>query len=256
MFVHENSCLIKIINNMIECTINGKSAALNLSNEQLQVLVSGKFGDGCLSTPKTCMDNSMYSTNCIHKEYIDYKEKLLGDLASKSNFLLNNGYAKKPIWCLHTHVNPDITTIKNMNIEDALSLLDDLGIALWFYDDGSLHKTKLFYNLNTQGFSEEVNKELFVPFFLKFGIKAKPTIERKKDGREFWYLRVGKYDGAYEISELLNKYKVNCFNYKVWSSETIQNWSKLQEWLKSGNNSNCSTKKKSMILKKIEQGEL
>ena len=60
MFVHENSCLIKIINNMIECTINGKSAALNLSNEQLQVLVSGKFGDGCLSTPKTCMDNSMY----------------------------------------------------------------------------------------------------------------------------------------------------------------------------------------------------
>ena len=47
MFVHENSCLIKIINNMIECTINGKSAALNLSNEQLQVLVSGKFGDGC-----------------------------------------------------------------------------------------------------------------------------------------------------------------------------------------------------------------
>ena len=32
---------------MIECTINGKSAALNLSNEQLQVLVSGKFGDGC-----------------------------------------------------------------------------------------------------------------------------------------------------------------------------------------------------------------
>ena len=53
-------------------------------------------------------------------------------------------------------------------------------------------------------------------------------------------------------TELLNKYKVDCFNYKVWSSETIQNWSKLQEWLKSGNNSNCSTKKKSMILKKIE----
>lgn len=31
---------------MIKCTINGQSAALNLSNEQLQVLVSGKFGDG------------------------------------------------------------------------------------------------------------------------------------------------------------------------------------------------------------------
>lgn len=31
---------------MIECTVNGQPAALNLSNEQLQVLLTGKFGDG------------------------------------------------------------------------------------------------------------------------------------------------------------------------------------------------------------------
>lgn len=241
---------------MIKCTINGQSAALNLSNEQLQVLVSGKFGDGHLYTPKTCKDNSIYSTNCIHKEYIDYKIKLLGDLVSNSNYTEKNGYAKKPIWSMYTHVNPDITTIKNLSIEDSLNLLDDLGIALWFYDDGSLHKTKLFYNLNTQGFSEEINKDLFVPFFFKYGIKAVPTIDRKKDGREFWYLRIGKYDGAYEISEILNKYRVNCFDYKIWSSETIQNWSKMQEHLKSTNNLNCSTRKKAVIMKKIEQGEL
>lgn len=36
---------------MINCTINGKSATLNLSNKQLQVLLTGKFGDGYLSTP-------------------------------------------------------------------------------------------------------------------------------------------------------------------------------------------------------------
>ena len=45
---------------MINCTINGKSATLNLSNKQLQVLLTGKFGDGCLSTPKTCKDNSKF----------------------------------------------------------------------------------------------------------------------------------------------------------------------------------------------------
>lgn len=39
---------------MINCTINGKSATLNLSNKQLQVLLTGKFGDGYLSTPKSC----------------------------------------------------------------------------------------------------------------------------------------------------------------------------------------------------------
>ena len=170
--------------------------------------------------------------------------------------MAKNGYAQKPIYRLYTHVDPDIQLIGNMSIEEGLNLMDDLGLAIWFYDDGSLHKTDLFYNLNTQAFSEEVNRDLFVPFLKNFGIIAKPTIERKKDGREFWYLRIGRYDGAYEISQILNKYPVNCYNYKVWSSETIQNWSKLQEWLKNNNGLNFSTRKKSNILRKIEKGEL
>lgn len=237
-------------------TNNGQSAALNLSNEQLQVILTGKFGDGCLSTPKTCKDTSMYLTNCIYEEYIDFKKELLGDLFSKKHFHKVNGYTSNSIYSLYTHTNRDIMTIKNMSIEEALNLINDLGIALWFYDDGSLHKDKLFYNLNTQAFSEEINKDLFVPFFKKFDILAKPTIERKKDGREFWYLRIGKYDGADKISQLLNKYYVSCYDYKIWSSETIQNWSKLQEWLKSNNGLNFSTRKKANILKKIEKGEL
>lgn len=237
---------------MIECTINGQSAALNLSNQQLQVLISGKFGDGCLTTPKTCVDNSIYMTNCKYKEYIEYKDKLLNNLVSKCSMIEKNGFNQTPIWTLRTHVNPDITKIKNMSIEEALSLLDELGLTLWFYDDGSLHKTKLFYNLNTQAYSEEVNRELFVPKLKEFGIDAKPTIERKKDGREFWYLRIGKYDGAYEISELLKKYYVSCYDYKIWSSETIQIWSKMQEYLKSNDILNCSTRKKAVIFKKIE----
>lgn len=240
----------------MENTKNGQSAALNLSNEQLQVILTGKFGDGTLSTPKTCVDNSLYHTNCIHEEYINFKIKLLGDLASSKSCIAKNGYSQTPIWQFHTHVNPDITKIKNMSIEEALSLMDDLGLALWFYDDGSLHKTKLFYNLNTQAFSEEINRDLFVPYLAKYNIIAKPTIERKKDGREFWYLRIGRYEGAYEISQILNKYHVNCYDYKIWSSETIQNWSKLQEWLKSTGKTNCTTRMKSMALKKIEQGEL
>jgi hypothetical protein len=139
-----------------------------------------------------------------------------------------------------------------MDIETALNLMDDLGVALWFYDDGSLHKTKLFYNLNTQAFSQEINQDLFVPFLSKFGIFAKPTIERKRDGREFWYLRISRYEGAYEITQLLNKYPVHCYNYKVWSSETIQNWSKLQEQLKSIDATNLSIRSIAAMLRRIE----
>lgn len=238
------------------CTNNGQSAALNLSNEQLQVLLTGVFGDGSISLPKTCKDNSIYSTCCIHEEYINFKIKLLGGLVSKKFYTKENGFSKTPIWRFHTHADRNIDIIRTLDIEQALNLMDELGIALWFYDDGSLHKSKYFYNLNTQAFSKEVNKDLFVPFFKKFNINAIPTIERKKDGREFWYLRIGKYDGAFEISQILNKYPINCYNYKVWSSETIQNWSKLQEWLKSNDGLNFSSRKKANILKKIENGEL
>lgn len=234
-------------------TNNGQSAALSLTNEQLQVILTGKFGDGCLSTPKTCKDNSIYSSNCKYEEYVDFKMKLLGNLASSKSFLKENGFSKKPIWQFHTHVNSDITKIKNMSIEESLKLMNELGLALWFYDDGSLHKTKLFYNLNTQSFPKEVNEDLFIPFLKNFGIDAKSTIERKKDGREFWYLRVGKYDGAYEISSILSKYPVSCYHYKVWSPETIQIWSKLQEELKRTNNLDCSTRKKAIIFKKLEE---
>lgn len=59
-----------------------------------------------------------------------------------------------------------------------------------------------------------------------------------------------------QVLNILNKYPVDCYNYKVWSSETILNWSKMQEYLKSTDNLNCSTRKKAVILKKIEQGKL
>ena len=77
---------------MIECTINGQSAALNLSNQQLQVLISGKFGDGCLTTPKTCVDNSIYMTNCKYKEYIEYKGKTY---EFEANFKLQKEFRKE-----------------------------------------------------------------------------------------------------------------------------------------------------------------
>lgn len=234
----------------------GQSAALNFTREQLQVLISGKFGDGHLTMPRTENGHSYYTTNCKYEEYINYKASLLGSLVSKKSLVTKNGYSETPIWVLNTHADSQITKIRNMDIASSLALLDELGVALWFYDDGSLHKTKLFYNLNTQAFSKEINEDIFVPFLKKFGILAKPTVEHKKDGREFWYLRISRYEGADVISSILNRHFVNCYNYKIWSPETIQNWSKMQEYLKSIGNSNCSNMKKAKILKKIELGEL
>lgn len=206
---------------------------LCLNNEQKQVIVSGIFGDGYISP--NSKQGAYYMTNCKYKEYLEFKKNLLGELCYTTNInsIEHNGYSQTKIYTLRTRKDTIINEIRNMPLEDLLNELDELGIAMWIYDDGSLHKDKLFYNINTQLFPKEIQERLFIPLFNKFNIFPKVTIERKKDGREFYYLRVSKYEGAYEISRILEKYPLECYAYKRWSSETIQKWSKLQEQLKS-----------------------
>ncbi|HMT01749.1 MAG TPA: hypothetical protein PKD00_00325 [Burkholderiales bacterium] len=204
-----------------------------LNEDTKQLLLTAKLGDGHLTIPKNSNSNSCYYTNCIYKEYLEHKKSILRDLSFDITYVEKNGYAGKPIFCLSSKKHVEITKIKNMSLEDTLSSLNDYGIALWFYDDGSLHKDKLFYNLNTHSFSKEIQENLFIPFFNKYNIFPKVTKEIKKNGNIYYYLRISKFEGAYEISEILNKYKINCYSYKVWSSETSQKWRKLQVQLKS-----------------------
>ena len=203
----------------------------SLSREQLQVFLTSQLGDGCIFTSTS--NSTYYITNCKYEEYIDFKISLLGEWFKNKRVINENGFAKTSIWEMRSKSSNLLLSIKNAQIEDIINRLDELGIALWFYDDGSLHKTKLFYNLNTHKFSRETQEEIFIPFFNKFGIYPKLRTERKTDGRLFYYLSIGKYDGANKISEILSKYPINCYSYKRWSSETIQKWSKLQEKLKS-----------------------
>jgi hypothetical protein len=44
-------------------------------------------------------------------------------------------------------------------------------------------------------------------------------VERKKDGRVFNYLYVGKYNGADKISSILKKHKVLSYSYKIWDED-------------------------------------
>lgn len=223
----------------------------NLNENQMQVLLTGKFGDGHFTTPKTQKSNSQYITNCVNKVYLEFKKSLLGKLVTHNIYsYINQGYKCATIYKFETVCHPSITYLRGLSVEKSLNLLNDLGIALWFYDDGSLHNSKLFYNLNTQSFSEEIQNDLFIPKLKQFGIKAKCTREVKKDGREFFYLRISKYEGAYEISELLRKFYVKCYDYKLWSSETSQQWRKVQENLKS-TDKDISHKMLGALMKKV-----
>lgn len=209
----------------------GNQQLYNLTEEQLQVFLTAHLGDGHIATSNT--NSTYYVTNSINEEYIDFKSHLLQDLSKKKSFNPHNGFCQTPIWTLRSKSQKFLKDIKSFSLETVLENLTELGVALWFYDDGSLHKRKDFYNLNTQKFSREIQENLFIPFFQKLGINPVLTIERKKDGREFWYLRIGVNNGADKISAILEKYPLVCFKYKRWSSETILRRSRGQEASKS-----------------------
>mgnify|MGYP001049408450 CR=1 FL=1 len=202
----------------------------NLTNNQLQVILSGILGDGFLTKFK--FKNSYFTTCCKYEEYIDFKKNLLSELFINKTYKKENGFCKTPIYVLRSKSDNRLTNLSTLSLKEILNSLDDLGLAMWIYDDGSLHKNKLFYNINTHSFSKEDQEKYLIPFLNKYNIYPKLTKEVKKDGRMFYYLRISKYEGAYEINKILEKYKIDCYNYKLWSSETIRNWSKLQVQLK------------------------
>ena len=205
----------------------------NLDENVRQLLLTAKLGDGHLTTPKNINSNSSYITNCKHLEYLQFKQKILKDLSFEIGKTDKNGFSQTPIYILTSKKHSEITKIRNMSIEETVNNLDEFGIALWFYDDGSLHNKSFFYNLNTHKFSKDIQEEIFIPFFNKHNIFPKVTKEVKKDGRVFHYLRISRFEGSYEISEILKKYPIKCYSYKVWSSEASQRGRKAQACLKS-----------------------
>lgn len=223
-----------------------------LNDAQKQVILTSRLGDGCLYKERKML-NYYYVTNSKSLEYITFKKELLGNLVTENiKYLAKNGYSQTYIYSLRSITNPAFKIIKNAPLENILNQLNDLGLALWFYDDGSLHKTKEYYNLYTNKFTLEEHENILVPYFENLGLIPKIRIDRKKDGRVFYYLSFSKYEGAYYITCILKKYLIEYYSYKIWSSETIQKWSKLQEELKSTNSFDLTSRQLSARMKNIK----
>lgn len=184
------------------------------TNEHKQLLISGILGDGCLR------DSGAILFSCIHKEYMEMKAKLVNLPLESVKFSKNAGYKKDgTIYKLVLGVSKLGKVLYTKPLSEVVEDIDELGLAMWFYDDGSRHKKHNFYNINTHSFSLEDQEKVLIPLLNRFGIYPSIMPERKKDGRVFHYLYVSKYNGADKISKILKKYPLECYSYKAWSDE-------------------------------------
>lgn len=195
---------------------------MEISNEQKQLMLSGLLGDGSIK-------HSHVTFNCMYREYMVYKRKLAGNLAKSEVIEMDNlGYKKgSKIYNFSMKLNEYSKYLIEKPLSETITELDELGLALWIMDDGSLHKKNYFYNINTHSFTREQEENILIPKLNGFGIYPKILTEKKQDGRLFSYLYVSKWNGAMVISRILRKYMVDCYKYKLIPEEIENAYFKL-----------------------------
>lgn len=124
-----------------------------VSNTQLQAIVGGLLGDACIFRIKDKNNGKLYNArllfnHCLaQEEYLKWKYSLLGDLCNKPvRRVKQTGYGAGSLACrVESRCSPvlnpfyDLFDKPKRVTRKALNLLDPLGLAIWYMDDGTLN---------------------------------------------------------------------------------------------------------------------
>ena len=192
-------------------------------NNSEQIIIGTLLGDGHI----TKKNQLSFSHTVKYKEYASYKASFL----SKTTFSINKenkcsltkNSVSKPLIIYRTECAREFEDLRNkLYIDgkktiplDFLNKLQDLGLAIWFMDDGSLHyehskiKTPL-YRLHTEGFCE-VSMQNILDFFNKRGFTPKQYKRENCNGSVLYF---NKYDSD-KIGKIIAQYAPECMQYKT-----------------------------------------
>ena len=184
----------------------------------INIFRNAMFGDGHITKPNSKGTVELIFSSTI-KSSIELKAKLLNSNVKLRN-QHENAYGKKPIYTTTKRMFPE-----NQNILEQINNLTIQDFYLWLIDDGSIHKTKKFMNLNSHSLTRAENLELSWFLWHTHGIETRVYPEKKKDGRLFWY----QYIPRAQVESILPEFKqfiithnLKGFEYKVCeTSETI-----------------------------------
>ena len=154
------------------------------------------------------------------RNYVFWKYEMLKNLVSKGPRLIKAGYDKsrKRIdysWYFHTKTTEELGLIHKISYKnkikivpkDLLKIINPLGLAVWYMDDGSNNGSNI--TLNTHSFS--VNEQELIKNLLmaKFGIKTTLTKDRDK-----FKIAIGvqEYD---KFLTIVKPYIIPSMNYKI-----------------------------------------
>jgi len=124
-----------------------------MSPNQLRSIIVGSYlGDGCIPKPQTKNSNCYLKVQHSIKqlEYAKWKSNLLGKFASEP-LIVKRVFKGNPYTCcaFSTKVHPFCTRLRKLYKDgkktinnSILSYLDELGLAIWYMDDGSILRNR------------------------------------------------------------------------------------------------------------------
>ena len=195
---------------------------LSLNSRQLRILLGSLLGDAHLesqSRPEIARLKIEHSYK--QKEYVDwlykeFKEWVRNGPREKTRRVWGKEYKK---YCFTTLSHTDLGNIRKLFYENDKKIvpkellenyLDELSLAIWFMDDGSVKSKKhkgVF--LNTQGFTLREVKKL--QEILKENFSIESTTREDKNGEQIY---LGS-DSGEKFIDTTREYILPCFEYKI-----------------------------------------
>lgn len=153
-----------------------------------RIAINARIGDGRLGDSSKNANISFYSTD---KLLLEHKERML--LAEGYEGIRwgtqPSGYGgTKTIYNLTTFVSDKATVVRDMPIENILRNIDEQDLIMWYLDDGSWHVRANTMHLYSNMLDAEQTQILVDRIEQLYGIAPRIRIDRKQDGRSFFYL--------------------------------------------------------------------
>lgn len=157
------------------------------------IVVNGFLGDCSFQIKKTVTTMVFMSTD---KQSLDLKKSMFEKTYGHSDKIYwSNGVSgyggKKKIYRLHlpSIPNNELPEISSKDTKERiLKSITEMDLFLWYLDDGSWHKTKNTMHLYSNMLDERESRMLIGRIEDMYGIAPRLRVDRKKDGRSFYYL--------------------------------------------------------------------
>lgn len=196
------------------------------SKEQRQVILGGMLGDGSWGGRKTpgSLPHYAESHGVSQRYYLEWKATALASLGARIGESFNDDGTGKyhPVVLLRTLTSPAFAAIQAMSPLQRLEQLDDLGVAVWLMDDGSIKSTghgskNPYIRLYACGFGADFCVKATHWLKSRFGITA---VAQRLDKNP--YLRIGAEDSRILLSRLNRFIQYDeSINDKKWTAGSI-----------------------------------